>query len=120
MEIRDIYESILEGEKLNDKNFPELKNYIDKINSIILFSEKLFLETKKYRNKETAYINMLISDVIEKRDQLRLINEELADFNEVPIHLLIQLRNIQKQLGLVTNTYMHLFRENYISKMGVK
>ncbi len=108
-----ILDGLAEEEKINEKNYPELKPYIGKIHDILIFAEKLSWEIDNYNNKVSPYINILVTDINNYILKIRTMNEDIANFNNIPFHILITMRNIQKYFGLAANDYYDLFRENY-------
>ena len=118
-DIYEIMESLTEEELYNSKNYPELVKFILDIKEVMFFSEKLNYAIDNYINEETSYIDMLVTDITEYMNKLRILNEDISNFNNIPHDLLIQLRGLQKHFGLIINNFYKIFKENYFKRLEV-
>ena len=83
----------------------------NKIYSFLDFGDRLSHQITIYQNGDRPYIDMLLADVEEKKEELRLF---LAQNQGLELSIITELRSLQISWGLLKN-HAALFREFYIA-----
>jgi len=119
MNTQELIESLTEQEVMNELNYPGISKFLPEINEILSFADDFNDAVDKFYKKVTPYINILLTDLEVIKSRLRKITEQLSEMDNVPIHVLFQLRSIQKNLSLMSS-FSHLYVENYKTVVEVE
>lgn len=114
-----ILDELTPEELLTTTNYPGIENYYSTIDDIVVFAEKVSIALQAYNNELTEYIDILVADVRKYITKIRTLNNNLGKLENIPHHLIQQLREIHVQLALLAS-YPQYFKENYQPELEVE
>lgn len=98
-----VIDTLVMEETLTVFNFPGIDKIIPRVEKVLDFCDMLVGHMYNYELGETYLIEVSVLDITDMRDTVRTLCQDINKLSKKPYHLLVYLREIQFNLGVLAS-----------------